>query len=153
MILISRIIPVTDKQKQYAYEYFHTKDPLLSYVKAGYASSIEEAKKKKGYTSPLKSKAVQQCLSYYKKEYTIYHTTINLHANSSIDSKKYLSENYLEGIDIPQFLRDIICDSHVRPKDRLEATKMLIEFTKNHTKKIIIVDDLEMYNKEVRDKK
>ena len=54
-----KIIHVTVKQQRYAFEYFTSHDPLKVYVKAGYVSSEEEAKKKKTYRSPLKSQAVQ----------------------------------------------------------------------------------------------
>lgn len=54
-----KIIHVTVKQQLYAFEYFTSHDPLKAYVKAGYVSSEEEAKKKKTYRSPLKSQAVQ----------------------------------------------------------------------------------------------
>ena len=54
-----RYIKVTEKQKLYALEYFSSHDPVKAYVKAGYVSSEEEAKRKRSYKSPLQSLAVQ----------------------------------------------------------------------------------------------
>ena len=40
---------ITEKQKRYADEYILTHDPIKAYVKAGYVSTVEEAKKQGVY--------------------------------------------------------------------------------------------------------
>ena len=54
-----RLLKVTEKQKRYALEDFSSHDPIKAYVKAGYVSSEEEARRKRIYRSPLQSQAVQ----------------------------------------------------------------------------------------------
>ena len=105
-----KIIHVTKKQQLYAFEYFTSHDPLKAYVKAGYVSSEEEAKKKKIYRSPLKSQAVQQCLKLYKKDHVYYKTTL-LYQQQQLfleNLKNYDDPTSPSGMDIPKLLRDII---------------------------------------------
>lgn len=119
---------MTSKQYAYVQAYLLSKDPIQSYVKAGYVSTIEEAKASKNYTQPLKTKAVR----YYFQ---------NLIASPEKNSQKqnlkseFIDKNYDDnspiGMDVSRFLKDVIYCSKYPLKDRLKALEMLLKYKEN----------------------
>lgn len=117
-----------EKLKIYAREYALSHDPLQAYVKAGYVSSIEEAKQSGNYKKPLQSKQVQKYIqSFQNSSIKISEDLHELKIKKSPPIKKYENDSEL-GIDLQQFLIDIIQNPKIYPKDRLTASEILLKY-------------------------
>ena len=128
-----RKISMTSKQYAYVQAYILSKDPIQSYVKAGYVSTIEEAKASKNYTQPLKTKAVR---------YYFQNLTASQEENSQKQNLKseFIDKNYDDnspiGMNVPRFLKDVIYCSKYPLKDRLKALEMLLKYKENEEQEI-----------------
>lgn len=128
-----RKISMTSKQYAYVQAYIISKDPIQSYVKAGYVSTIEEAKASKNYTQPLKTKAIRlyfQSLTINQSPKLTEHNLKN-----DIVDKNYDDDSPI-GMNVSRFLKDVIYCSKYPLKDRLKALEMLLKFKGNESQEI-----------------
>ena len=122
---------LSEKQKKYADEYLLSHDTLQAYVKAGYAKTIEEAYKSHSYSRPLKSKAIQEYFLTKKVQNKLLRKELKI-KEKEIDLKIKKIVNYDDdspvGMNVSQFLKDVIYDPKNYMKDRLEALKILLKY-------------------------
>ena len=147
---------ITEKQKRYADEYILTHDPIKAYVKAGYVSTVEEAKKQGVYYRPLRTKAVQDYLNsktmknrIIKRELKITEDLLKMKEKKKVID--YSDDSYL-GVDCARFLKDVINNEQAQFKDRLKAVEILYKIKggylelNNNTPIIINNFQKELYN-------
>lgn len=136
---------LTEKQEKYLEEFKRSNDPIQAYIYAGYVSTIEEAKKSGAYTQPLKSKAIQQALKNSHALLTLKEREIKLEEKILKLEQKKKTKNYLDnnklGINIEQFLIDIINNPFEATNSKLKALQMLQKY-----KQIKNESDLRLYD-------
>lgn len=153
-------ILLTERQFIYALEYILSHDPIQAYVRAGYAKTIEEAKARKNYTQPLKTKAIQKYLNKVRSTKGLPIKQLRLSQmikEKELKSKPIEIPNYDDdssfGMDISRFLKDVIYSPKYHMKERLKALEMLMKFKGNDLEKEEVPNIINVFRSELNETK